>query len=90
MGILEVFFEEPLDDSFSGIDEPVVDLVNSQFRLSGHLLFFDLSGVGIVKVLKQPFLHDAGRLQSDLAVFALASVLLLDLLLLLKLFAWTA
>lgn len=87
--ILEVFFEESLDDSFAGIDEPVVDLVNSQFWLPGHLLFFDLSGVRIVEVLKQPLLHDARRLQSDLAVFALTSVLLLDLLLFLELFAWT-
>jgi hypothetical protein len=38
-----------------------------------------------VKVLEQPLLHDARGLQSDLAVFSLATVLLLDFLLFLKL-----
>jgi hypothetical protein len=85
LGILEVLLEESLDDAFPGVDEPVIDLVDSEFGLAGHLLLLHLRGVGIVEVLQQPLLHDARRLQGDLAVLPLTAVLLLDLLLLLQL-----
>jgi hypothetical protein len=83
LGILEVLLEEALDDTLSGIDEPVVDLVDGEFGLPSHLLFFDLSGVGVVEVLQQPLLHDTRRLQRDFTVLSLPPMLLLDFLLLL-------
>jgi hypothetical protein len=86
LGLLEVFFKETLNDSLAGVDEPVVNLINSEFGLASHLLLLNLGRVGIVEVFKQPLLHYACRLKGNFAIFSLLSVLLFYLLLFLQLF----
>lgn len=73
---------ELLNDAFAGVYKPVIDLVDAESGKPRHFGLFELIRVGIVKVLEQPHLEDAGRLLGDFAIrplFEAIEVLFLDL-----------
>lgn len=79
---LQILLQKSLYHSFSGVNEPIVHLIDCQFWLSCHFLLLDLGGVWVMEILEQPFLHNAGRLKRYFAVLTPPPVFFFDFLLL--------